>query len=88
MVDEGRKGEGAHGLATGISGAVSGTEEQAANVYYDRETDSLVINLREIAVRESEVVRPGVVFDFGEDGGVVRIEILEESKDTKSSSGT
>ncbi len=47
---------------------------------YDRETDTLVISLREARIKESDEVRPGVIADFGEDGGVVRIEILDASK--------
>lgn len=49
-------------------------------VRYDRETDTMVITLREAAIRESDEVRPGVIADFGEDGGVVRFEILDASK--------
>ena len=45
-------------------------------VIYDRETDSLVITLRDAPIRESDEVRPGVIADFGEDGGVVRFEVL------------
>ena len=55
-------------------------------VVYDRETDSLVITLRDAPIRESDEVRPGVIADFGEDGGVVRFEILRASQvveDTK-----
>ena len=50
------------------------------NVLYDRETDSLLITLREAPVQESDEVRPGVIADFGEDGGVVRFEILRASR--------
>jgi uncharacterized protein YuzE len=51
-------------------------------VIYDRETDSLVITLRDAPIRESDEVRPGVIADFGEDGGVVRFkfEILRASR--------
>lgn len=49
-------------------------------VRYDRETDTMIITLREAAIRESDEVRPGVIADFGEDGGVVRFEILDASK--------
>ncbi len=49
-------------------------------VRYDRETDTMVITLREVPVRESDEVRPGVIADFGDDGGVVRFEILDASK--------
>ena len=47
---------------------------------YDPETDSLTITLREETIRESDEIRPGVIADFGMDGGVVRIEILNASR--------
>ena len=49
-------------------------------VSYDPETDSLIIALREEAIRESDEVRPGVIADFGYDGGIVRFEILRASQ--------
>ena len=47
---------------------------------YDPKTDTLTITLREARIRESDEVRPGVIADFGYDGGVVRFEVLEASK--------
>lgn len=47
---------------------------------YDRETDTLTITLRDARVKESDEIRPGVIADFGFDGGVVGFEILEASK--------
>lgn len=47
---------------------------------YDRETDTLTIVLRDVQIRESDEVRPGVIADFGFDGGVVRFEVLDASK--------
>lgn len=49
-------------------------------IAYDPETDSLTISLREERIKESDEVRPGVIADFGYDGGVVRFEILQASK--------
>lgn len=49
-------------------------------VTYDRETDTLTITLRDQRIKESDEVRPGVVADFGHDGGIVRFEILGASK--------
>lgn len=49
-------------------------------VTYDRETDTLVIALREAPIEESDEVRPGVIADFGEDGDVVRFELLRASR--------
>ena len=49
-------------------------------VEYDPHTDTLTISLREAKIRESDEVRPGVIVDFGEDGAVVRFEILDASR--------
>ncbi len=48
-------------------------------VTYDQETDSLTITLRDERIKESDEVRPGVIADFGYDGGIVRFEILQAS---------
>jgi len=47
---------------------------------YDKETDSLTITLRDERIKESDEIRPGVIADFGYDGGVVRFEIMQASK--------
>jgi uncharacterized protein YuzE len=49
-------------------------------IHYDRETDTMVIALREEPIKESDEVRPGVIADFGYDGGIVRFEILDASR--------
>lgn len=49
-------------------------------VVYDKETDTLVITLRDERIRESDEVRPGVIADFGYDGQLVRFEILRASQ--------
>jgi len=48
-------------------------------ITYDRETDAMVITLRDAPIRESDEVQPGVIADFGDDGGIVRFEILSAS---------
>jgi uncharacterized protein YuzE len=48
-------------------------------VAYDKKTDILTIFLRDAKIRESDEIRPGVIADFGEDGGVVRFELLDAS---------
>lgn len=55
-------------------------------VTYDRETDTMTITLREERIKESDEVRPGVIADFGFDGGIVRFEILDASKVVKNTS--
>ena len=52
----------------------------AMRVTYDPQTDSLTITLRDERIKESDEVRPGVIADFGYDGGVVRFEIMQASK--------
>ena len=47
---------------------------------YHKETDTLTITLRDARVKESDEIRPGVIADFGYDGGVVGFEILQASK--------
>ncbi len=49
-------------------------------VTYDQETDTVTITLREERIKESDEIRPGVIADFGFDGGIVRFEILDASK--------
>ena len=49
-------------------------------VIYDKETDSLVITLRDDRIKESDEVRPGVIADFGYGGGIIRFEIMQASK--------
>ena len=49
-------------------------------IKYDRAADALYIRLREGRVAESEEVEPGIIVDYGEDGEIVGIEVLEFSK--------
>ncbi len=49
-------------------------------VIYNKETDSLVIGLRDDRIKESDEVRPRVIADFGYDGGIVRFEIMQASR--------
>jgi uncharacterized protein YuzE len=49
-------------------------------VNYDPETDTLTIHLRDERIKESDEVRPGVIADYGYDGGIVRFEVLRASK--------
>lgn len=49
-------------------------------IVYDKGTDTLTIILRDVRIRESDEVRPGVIADFGYDGEIVRFEILSASK--------
>jgi uncharacterized protein YuzE len=53
-------------------------------VTYDHATDSLMITLRDERIKESDEVRPGVIADFGYDGGLVRFEIMQASRLVKN----
>ncbi len=48
-------------------------------ITYDPDTDTMVITLRPDRIKESDEIRPGVIADFGYDGGIVRLEILHAS---------
>ncbi len=48
-------------------------------VSYDQETDALTIVFREERIKESDEIRSGVIADFGYDGGIVRMEIMQAS---------
>lgn len=50
------------------------------NVTYDREADALYIRLREGKVMKSSDVEDCLVLDYGDDGGLVGIEVLRASK--------
>jgi uncharacterized protein YuzE len=52
----------------------------AVKVVYDRQTDTLVITLRDQRIRESDEIRPSVIADFGYGGGIVRFEVLRASQ--------
>ena len=45
----------------------------------DKENDALYFRLDELAIVESEEVRPGIVLDFDAQGQVVGVEILHLS---------
>ena len=51
---------------------------------YDKETDGLVIYLRNSEIEESEEVRPGVIADFDESGSLVSLEVLNASRKVES----
>ena len=52
----------------------------AVKVKYDAEIDVLRIILNEEPVEESDESRPGVILDYGRNGNVVGLEVLDASK--------
>ncbi len=49
-------------------------------IIYDPQTDSLTLILREMAVKESDEIREGLIVDYGEDDRIVAIEMLDASE--------
>ena len=47
---------------------------------YDETTDTLTLILRDAPVAESDEDKPGVILDYGEDGSLVSLEVLDASK--------
>ena len=47
---------------------------------YDAEADALYVRFSEATVIESEEVRPGIVFDYDDQGRIVAVEILDASE--------
>lgn len=47
---------------------------------YDPETDTLSLIFRDEAVAESDELREGVIIDYGRDGKIISIEVLDASE--------
>jgi uncharacterized protein YuzE len=48
-------------------------------VFYDPETDTLTVILREGPAAESDESKPGVILDYDEDGRLIALELLDAS---------
>ena len=48
-------------------------------IIFDQETDSLSIIFKEGNIAESDEVKEGVIFDYGENGDILSMEILDAS---------
>jgi uncharacterized protein YuzE len=59
---------------------VPALRSRAMKIRYDAETDTLTLTLRDAPVRESEEERSGVVLDYGANGDLVGLEILDASR--------
>lgn len=49
-------------------------------VIYDADTDTLTVIFREDTVAESDEIRGGVIIDYGGDGKIVSLEVLDASE--------
>ena len=49
-------------------------------VIYDSDTDTLSLLFRDKPVAESDELREGVIIDYGSDGKIVSVEVLDASE--------
>ncbi|MFW6222729.1 MAG: DUF2283 domain-containing protein [Bacteroidota bacterium] len=49
-------------------------------VRYDKENDVIVIIFSDNEITESDEQKPGLIFDYANDGSIVSIEVLNASK--------
>ncbi len=56
-------------------------------IKYNKESDVIYIQFSEDKVVESEEDKPGIILDYGENGDIIGIEILNASKKTKQPNG-
>lgn len=56
-------------------------------VTYDKESDIIYIQFSDHKVTESEEDKPGIILDYGENGEIVGIEVLNASKKTNQPNG-
>lgn len=49
-------------------------------VIYDSDTDTLSLLFREEPVTESDELREGLIVDYGRDGKIVSVEVLDASE--------
>lgn len=56
-------------------------------IIYDPETDTLSIIFRKTKVSESDELREGVIIDYGTDGKIVSMEILDASEQVTDPQG-
>ena len=56
-------------------------------VIYDPETDTLSIIFRKTKISESDELRDGIIIDYGHDGKIVSMEILDASEQVSEPQG-
>lgn len=56
-------------------------------IKYDKESDIIYIQFSDHKVTESEEDKPGIILDYGENGEIVGIEVLNASKKTNQPNG-
>lgn len=56
-------------------------------IKYDKESDIIYIQFSENKIVESDEDKPGVILDYGENGEIVGIEVLNASKQTQLPNG-
>jgi uncharacterized protein YuzE len=49
-------------------------------ITYDPDADAMMVHFNDARIRESDEITPNVIADFGDDGEVIGIEILDASR--------
>jgi uncharacterized protein YuzE len=49
------------------------------NIKFDKETDIVYLRFSDADIAESDEEKPGIIIDYGKDGEVVGIELLDAS---------
>ena len=49
-------------------------------IIYDPDTDTLSLLFREEPIMESDELRDGIIIDYGRDGKIVSVEVLDASE--------
>lgn len=50
------------------------------NILYDPQTDTMTLSFSNAPIIESDEEKPGIILDYGADGSIVEMEILDASK--------
>ena len=50
------------------------------NIKFDKEVDIVYLRFSDAEIAESDEEKPGIIIDYGKDGAVVGIEVLDASK--------
>jgi uncharacterized protein YuzE len=56
-------------------------------IIYDPETDTLILLFRDDPVAESDELKEGLIVDYGRDGKIVSVEVLDASENVTEPQG-
>jgi uncharacterized protein YuzE len=56
-------------------------------IIYDPETDTLILLFRDDPIAESDELKEGLIVDYGNDGKIVSVEVLDASENVTEPQG-